>query len=78
MAFSPEGDTLALGGGEFQKPGRLELLDLPAGKVRAAVPGLAGPVIGASFSPDGKRLLAALMPSACSTVARKSGGATGA
>lgn len=54
IAYSPDGETLALGG--YQ---RVELLEARSGERRASLDGHPGAVTGVVFSPDGKTLAVA-------------------
>jgi WD40 repeat protein len=54
LAFSPDGKTLATGGGN----GTIKLWDVAAGKATASLEGHAGSVWAVAFSPDGKALVA--------------------
>jgi WD40 repeat protein len=56
MAFSPDGDTLAVSGGKA-----VHLWDLATGKERRTLPGPDDELLGVQFSPDGKRLAAACL-----------------
>src|SRR5262249_6002517 len=57
LAFSADAKTLASGGGEA-RPGTGEIIlwDLPAGRLRAALPLSCDPVQAVAFTPDGRSL----------------------
>jgi serine/threonine protein kinase len=55
VAFSPDGKTLAIGGGRERQTGKLGLWDLTTGKARAMLDAPLG-VRSVAFSPDGKLL----------------------
>src|SRR2546422_1065184 len=55
VAFSPDGKTLASGGGG-SGPGEIKLWDVATGKERAALKGHTRGVTSVAFSPDGKTL----------------------
>jgi WD40 repeat protein len=58
LAFSPDGKTLATGGGilDDRRPGEVKLWDVSTGAERAAFKGHAEAVLSVAFSPDGKTL----------------------
>jgi WD40 repeat protein len=59
VAFSPDGKTLASGGGYLGpdlKPGEIMLWDVDTGKLRESLKKHAGGVWSVAFSPDGKTL----------------------
>jgi WD40 repeat protein len=59
LAYSPDGKTLASGGGDVQNPstpGEIKLWDGRSGQERASLKGHAGTVYCVVFSPDGKTL----------------------
>src|SRR5262245_27640993 len=59
VAFSPDGKTLASGGGYFSadlKPGEVFLWDVETGKLLSSLKGHTGGVWSVAFSPDGKVL----------------------
>ncbi len=59
VEFSPDGKTLASGGGYLGpdlKPGEIMLWDVETGKLRESLKGHAGGVWSVAFSPDGKTL----------------------
>jgi uncharacterized protein with WD repeat len=58
VALSPDGKTLAVVNGLWDKPGALTLWDLPTGKVRATVRENLG-IRCVAFAPDGKTLATA-------------------
>jgi WD40 repeat protein len=55
IAFSPDGKTLASGGGEHE----IKLWDMETGKERATLKGHTGGVHSVVYSPDGKMLASA-------------------
>jgi WD40 repeat protein len=57
LAFSPNGNLLASGGGLLDKPGDLRLWDVQAWKEHATLVGNAGCVNGVDFSPDATLLV---------------------
>jgi serine/threonine protein kinase/Tol biopolymer transport system component len=62
VAFSPDGKTLASGGGYFSadlKPGEIMIWDVETGKLRESLKGHTGGVWSVAFSPDGKTLASA-------------------
>jgi WD40 repeat protein len=56
VAFTPDGKTLASGGGVHGKPGELKLRDAATGAARATLRGHEYAVSSVAFSPDGKTL----------------------
>jgi WD40 repeat protein len=56
VAFSPDGLTLASGGGETYRNGELRLWDVRRGKELASFLSLQGDVVSVAFSPDGLTL----------------------
>jgi eukaryotic-like serine/threonine-protein kinase len=57
VAFSPDGKTLATGGGgQNPLPSEVELWDVATGDRRAALQGHTGGINSVAFSPDGKQL----------------------
>ncbi len=58
VAFSPDGRTLATGGGMWKSAGELKLWDATTGKLKADLKGHPKIVLSVAFSPDGKTLLA--------------------
>jgi WD40 repeat protein len=59
VAFSPDGKTLASGGGYLGpelKPGEIMLWDVDTGKLRESLKGHAGGIWSVAFSPEGKIL----------------------
>lgn len=56
IAFSPDGKTLVVAGGERLKPGTVKLWDVATGKESLALAGHTGQVTAVAFSPDGKML----------------------
>jgi WD40 repeat protein len=59
LAFSPDGKTLAVGGGTPGEFGALCLLDWPSGKLRERRKQHTDLIVGLAFSPDGKTLATA-------------------
>src|SRR5262249_42012947 len=59
VAFSPDGKTLALGGGLAGQPGEIQLWDVATGKEQATLKGHTDGVNCVAFSPDGKTLASA-------------------
>jgi RNA polymerase sigma factor (sigma-70 family) len=62
LAYSPDGQRLALGGASYAGPGMgggVCVCDARTGKVLAEHRGLRGPVMKVAFSPDGRQVLAA-------------------
>src|SRR6476646_810389 len=60
VAFSPDGNTLAIARGAAepsQRFGRIELWDTQTGKLRHVIKGFDGPVKTVSFLPDGQTLV---------------------
>ncbi len=60
IAFSPDGNTLAIARGASdpaQRYGRIELWDMKTGSLRHTIKGFDGPVKSISFSPDGLTLI---------------------
>jgi WD40 repeat protein len=58
LAFSPEGRTLAAGGGVRDQPGEIKLWDLATGAERASLQGHRNFVSALAFAPDGRTLAA--------------------
>jgi len=57
VRFSPDGKSLAIGGGEPSRSGDISLLDIETGKVTKTWTGLhADAVLSLDFSPDGSKL----------------------
>jgi hypothetical protein len=56
LAFSPDGRTLAVGGGVSFNFGEVKLLELASGEVRAELPRHKERVESVRFSPDGRRV----------------------
>ncbi|MHC4204176.1 MAG: protein kinase domain-containing protein [Planctomycetota bacterium] len=56
IAFSPDGCTLAVGGGEYNKPCDVVLWDKETQQIRATLKGHSSQIRDIEFSPDGKRL----------------------
>lgn len=56
LAFSPDGKTLALGGGPF---GGIDLLDVASGALKQRLKGPEGYINSLAFSPDGRLLASA-------------------
>ena len=54
VAFSPDGETLAWGGGMFDEFGQVDLIDLATGQQLVSLQGHTNIVETISFSPDGK------------------------
>src|SRR5262249_8557811 len=59
LAFSPDGKTLATGGGEYFRQGEVKLWDTLSGQERARLPGHKHVVNGLAFSRDGRFLATA-------------------
>ena len=57
VAFSPDGKTLAAGGGVFERIGELGLWDVASGQRTLELIGHKRLVEAAAFSPDGKLLV---------------------
>jgi WD40 repeat protein len=58
LAFSPDGNTLALAGGAPVESGKVELRAWPGGKLLRTLAGPTDEVTSVAFSPDGKLLAA--------------------
>jgi WD40 repeat protein/serine/threonine protein kinase len=58
-AFSPDGQLLATGGGEYKASGELKVWDTRTGKELFNLSGHASPVNSVAFSPGGKQLVSA-------------------
>jgi WD40 repeat protein len=58
LAFTPDGETLLTGGGDFLKRDRGEgkIWDLASGKVRRNFPGAGGAIFAVAVSPDGQTM----------------------
>jgi WD40 repeat protein len=54
--FSPNGRTLASGGGEYDRPGELKLWDVATHAERLSLNGHPSPVVALAFSAEGKAL----------------------
>ena len=54
VAFSPDGNTLAAGDGDFWEAGNVRLYDVHTGEVKSTLSGHDGDVMSVCFSPDGK------------------------
>src|SRR5204862_256383 len=54
LAFSPDGRTLAVGGGEPSVVGEVKLVEVASGQVRARLPAHKERVESVRFSPDGR------------------------
>jgi WD40 repeat protein len=59
VRYSPDGRTLAIGGGESQRPTPVFLLDSLTTKTRRILTGHTGMLWAVDFSPDGRTLVAA-------------------
>jgi WD40 repeat protein len=59
VAVSPDGKTLADGGGQLNGGQALELWSLSTGKLLKSLPTAAEPVMSVAFSPDGTKLVSA-------------------
>jgi len=60
IAFSPDGETLAIARGAAepaQRFGRIELWDTETGKLRRVIKGFDGPVMTISYAPDGQTII---------------------
>ena len=57
--FSPDGQTLALGGGAYNKPCDILLWDIESRRIHAALKGHTDQIRDVEFSPDGQQLASA-------------------
>jgi WD40 repeat protein len=62
VAFSPDGNRLALGSGDPDQPGAVTVWEAATGRKLLTLPTSFPYVTGAAFSPDGRRLAAASRP----------------
>jgi eukaryotic-like serine/threonine-protein kinase len=56
VAFSPDGKRIVSGGGEWGKPGEVQVWDAHTGKLERTLQGHTSYVQSVAFSPDGKRI----------------------
>jgi WD40 repeat protein len=56
VAFSPDGERVAVAGGATDKPANVEIWDTATGKTVLVLPGHASAVTGVAFTADGTRL----------------------
>jgi len=56
LAFSPDGHTLAIGGGQYHNPGEVVLWDKETRRIRATLKGHTNQIRDIAFSPDGKTI----------------------
>src|SRR5262245_51903884 len=56
MAYSPNGQLLAVASGEDDGPGEIKLYSAASGRLLATLKGHAKPINGLSFSPDSRLL----------------------
>ena len=56
LAFSPDGGTLAIGGGQYHQPGEVVLWDMESQRIRATLKGHTNQIRDIAFSPDGHRV----------------------
>jgi WD40 repeat protein len=59
LAFAPDGQTLATGGGLAHNAGEVKLWDLATGRERTTLSGHTASVEGVAFAPDGQQLATA-------------------
>ncbi|MFC1637009.1 protein kinase [Planctomycetota bacterium] len=57
LAFSPDARTLAIGGGQYHKPGEVVLWDKETRRIRATLKGHTNQIRDIAFSPDGKTIV---------------------
>jgi WD40 repeat protein len=67
IAFSPDGNRLAVATGSFRRPGSILVLDAMAGTVEHKLDGLSGRMKAVSFSRDGNTIVS------CGTLGRENG-----
>jgi WD40 repeat protein len=73
LAYSPDGQRFAVGGGRYGAPGVLTLRDAEGGGVVSTLIGHDGPVTSLAFRPDGRRLVSGSMPVGLNGVTTKPG-----
>jgi WD40 repeat protein len=56
LAFSPDGHTLAIGGGQYHQAGEVLLWDIESKRIRATLKGHTNQIRDIAFSPDGQHI----------------------